>query len=227
MVVSALALCWVLFFGQNLAAQEEAEAVVREVRGTVEIKAPGAAAWVKAAVGDRIGKNALVSTGFQSGAILAVGGSLIALRPLTRLSLEEIVRNRGGERVELRLQAGRMRAEVRPPAGGKTDFTVRSPMATASVRGTAFEMDTQRVRVEEGRVAYSLAAGGGARSVGGGGASYVDEARNAVVSPFAAAAELLAPAPPSGSASGGPLGDNAPVPARPSEADMGLGFAWD
>ncbi|MDR1625798.1 MAG: FecR family protein [Spirochaetia bacterium] len=225
-LVSAFALCAAFFFTQSLAAQEE-KAVLREVRGNVEIKAPGAAAWVKATAGDRVEKNTLVSTGFQSSALLVVGDSLITLRPLTRLSVEEILRSQGGERVELRLQTGRMRAEVRPPAGGKTDFTVRSPMATASVRGTTFEFDTQRIRVEEGRVAYSLAAGGRrGRSVGGGGAGYVDEVANTVVSPFTAAAELLTPAPPVGSASGGPQGDNAPT-LTPSGADVGLGFAWE
>jgi hypothetical protein len=224
MCAAAFALCAILFFTQNVYAQEAA--FFRELNGTVEIKAPGSAVWVKAAAGDRIEKSALVSTGFQSSAVLAVGDSLITLRPLTRLSLEEIMRNQDGERVNLYLQTGRIRAEVRPPAGGNTDFTVRSPSVTASVRGTSFEFDTENIRVDEGRVQYSL-ANGRQTSVAEGGMSYVDESNNTVVNPFTAAAEFLTPAPPPGSGSGGPGGDSAPAVTEPLGANVKVEPEWD
>jgi hypothetical protein len=44
---------------------------------------------------------------------------------------------------------------VEPSAGGTLDFSVRSPVATASVRGTAFDFDGTRLVVEEGRVHLS------------------------------------------------------------------------
>jgi hypothetical protein len=47
-----------------------------------------------------------------------------------------------------------VRVDVNPPSGAKADFTVVSPTATASVRGTGFEMDTRSVQVNEGVVAY-------------------------------------------------------------------------
>jgi ferric-dicitrate binding protein FerR (iron transport regulator) len=50
------------------------------------------------------------------------------------------------------LQTGRIRADVNPPLGGKTDFTVMSPMVTASVRGTSFDFDGVNLSVDEGRV---------------------------------------------------------------------------
>jgi hypothetical protein len=59
--------------------------------------------------------------------------------------------------------------------------------------------------------------------------SYVNETDNTVVSPFEAAAELLAPALPPGSGSGSPAGDHTPViKIKPPEgADAGIGFIWD
>jgi hypothetical protein len=196
-----------------------------EVNGTVEIKAPGSAAWVNAAAGDRLEENTLISTGFRSTALVAVGDSVITVRPVTRLSLEEIVRDQGGEQVSLYLQTGRIRADVKPPAGGRTEFTVRSPVATASVRGTSFEFDTENLRVDEGRVVYSLGNGRSA-SVAAGGMSYVNETGTTIADPFEAAAELLTPALPPGSAAGNPLGDRAPALKPPPGAGI-VGFTWD
>jgi hypothetical protein len=210
-------------YAQDLSPQETA--FFRETNGTVEIKLPGSTAWINAAAGDRIVNNTLISTGFKSGAVIVLGNSVITVRPLTRLSLEEIIRNQD-EQVSLYLQTGRIRAEVQPPVGGKTAFTVRSPVTTASVRGTSFEFDTERLRVDEGQVQYSLANGREA-PVAAGGTSYVDEANNTVVSPFDAAVELLTPAPPPGYGSGSPAGDGAPAISPPSGTGMGVQFGWD
>jgi hypothetical protein len=216
--------------GRNIRGQESA--FFREVSGTVEIMAPGSGAWVRAAAGDGIEKNTLVSTGFRSSAVVVMGNSVIMVRPLTRLNLDEITANQNEEQVHLSLQTGRIRAEVKPPAGGKTDFTVRSPIVTASVRGTAFEFDTENLRVDEGRVVYSL-DNGRRTSVAAGGMSYVDVTGNTVISPFEAAAGFLRPALPPGSGSGNPvsdslpLGDHIPVVIPFTDADVGIGFIWD
>jgi hypothetical protein len=213
-----------LLFARSLQAQESA--FFREINGTVEIKAPGSTLWTNAAAGDRIEKNTLVSTGFKSTAIIVFGDSLITVRPVTRLSLEEIAREQNNEQVNLFLHTGRVRADVKPPAGGSSNFTVRSPIATASVRGTSFEFDTEHLRVDEGRVQYSL-DNGRQVYVGGGGISYVDEPTNTVVSPFDAAAELLTPALPTGSGlAGSTAGDNVPA-VLPLAGAMELGYGWD
>jgi hypothetical protein len=134
-------------------------AVIKDVVGTVEIKAPGESAWKTAAAGQQITNATAISTGFKSTALIALNNSLITVQPLTRLSLEELVEIQGNERVSLNLQTGRVRAAVNPPAGGKTDFTVRSPIATASVRGTSFDFDGVNLSVAEGRV--QIAGGDG------------------------------------------------------------------
>jgi len=66
---------------------------------------------------------------------------LITVRPLTRLTLSEIQSAENAENINVNLQTGRVRVEVTPPAGSRTDFSVQSPSSTASVRGTIFETD--------------------------------------------------------------------------------------
>jgi hypothetical protein len=195
---------------------------IREIRGTVEIKTPGATAWQPAEPGQVLDKAALISTGFKSSAIISIGNSHITVRPLTRLSLEELLTVPGNEQVVLGLRAGRVRADVKPPAGGKVDFSVRSPSVTASVRGTVFDFDGLRLRVDEGRV---YLAGTGAPGV------YVGEGHGSAVNPETGKAavmietlkEELSPPLPAGI-------DKAPAATGPgtgpSNGELGIGFDW-
>jgi hypothetical protein len=171
---------------------QEGRAVILEARGTVEIQDGGSAEWRIAGPGDTFGKNAVISTGFKSIALIALGDSRLSVRPLTRLTLEELAQGDTAEEVRLRLRTGRVRAEVRPPAGLQTDFTVRSPIATASVRGTSFEFDTLHLYVNDGTV---LLEGGNGQMVyvDEGQRSYVDESEQRVIPPFEAEAALLTP----------------------------------
>jgi hypothetical protein len=130
-------------------------AVIRELYGRVEVKTTEAPEWETAEPGQVLDKACLISTGFKSSALITIGNSTITVRPLTRLSLEEIAAAQDGEEVILDLRAGRIRADVKPPAGGKIEFSVRNPIATASVRGTIFEFDGTRLTVEDGRVHLS------------------------------------------------------------------------
>ncbi|MDR0584945.1 MAG: FecR family protein [Treponema sp.] len=122
---------------------------ITELAGTVELKPAGAAAS-----GDPVERSTIVSMGFKSSVVIEVGSATILVRPLTRLSLEEIAVREDTETVRMNLRAGRVRVDVNPPSGAKADFTVVSPTATASVRGTGFEMGTRSVQVNEGVVAY-------------------------------------------------------------------------
>jgi hypothetical protein len=162
-----------LLLGAFLYAQEAGSGVayIREFTGTVELKIPGAAAWRPVRQGDRLSKDSMVSTGFNSTALIVLGNSTLTVRPLTRLSLEELQTAQGNESVNLHLRTGRIRAEVSPPTGGATNFTVRSPIATASVRGTAFDFDGVNLRVDQGQVRVTgkdgigLSVGAGHESV--------------------------------------------------------------
>jgi hypothetical protein len=153
-------------------AQEIRTAIIRDLAGTVEVKTPQSSAWTAAYRGQTLAGDKLISTGFKSTALITLGNSSLSVRPLTRLSITELSRIQDNEKIELRLQTGRIRADVKPLQGGRTDFTVRSSSATASVRGTVFEFDTLNLSVTEGTVAFSGASGvpvlvdsGGASSV--------------------------------------------------------------
>jgi hypothetical protein len=129
--------------------------VIKEITGTVELKPAGTDVFVPATDGVQVKADTVISTGFKSTAIVEVGSAVIAVRPLTRLTLTEISASQGTETVNVNLQAGRVRVDVKPPAGTKASFSVSSPSATASVRGTRFDFDTRNLRVREGRVAFS------------------------------------------------------------------------
>jgi hypothetical protein len=171
-----------------------------------------------------IEKTARISTGFKSSAVIALGNSTITVRPLTRLTLEEIARLQDTEEAGLYLGTGRVRAEVAPPSGGKIDFTVRSPMATASVRGTTFDFDTVNLRVLEGRIRYTTPSGSLAL-VRGGERSTVNERSNSVSAPRTETVLAFTPSlPPGSSETGGAItGESAAfVPGNPGAAENPL-----
>ncbi|MDR0503791.1 MAG: FecR family protein [Treponema sp.] len=128
--------------------------VIQEIRGNVEIKLPGAADFTGAKAGDRLTQDTIISTGFKSYAVIEIGSSSITVRPLTRLALNEMKAADNSETLNVSLQSGRVRVDVHPPAGTRTNMSVRSPSAVASVRGTCFELDTRNLFVEEGSVTF-------------------------------------------------------------------------
>ena len=127
---------------------------IRELNGTVELKAAGASVFTVAKAGDTVRQDTVISTGFKSTALVEVGSALITVRPLTRLTLTEIRASSGAETINVNLQAGRVRVDVNPPAGTRASMAVNSPSATASVRGTSFEFDTRNLRVHSGEVGF-------------------------------------------------------------------------
>jgi hypothetical protein len=217
-------LCGFLFLAGACLFAQNSRARFIAITGTVEIKAGGD--WLPAAPGMEIGRDTVVSTGFNGTARIGLGNSVLTIRPLTRLSVAEIAQRGNDEEVGLYLETGRVRAEVSPPSGGKTDFTVRSPSITASVRGTVFEFDTRRIQVENGRVLFAN-AGGQAVYVDGGERSYVDEAQNRVTPPFEAETASLTPVLSDLSDTGNDPGTGAPLIALPSgSGDLGVAFEW-
>ncbi|AEF85952.1 conserved hypothetical protein [Treponema primitia ZAS-2] len=192
---------WGIFppFTHFLAADPIAR--IQDISGTVELKKSGASSWTPARTGDTLTKDSLISTGFKSTAILALGNSTITVKPLTRLSLAELTTVDGTEQAALNLHTGRVRADVAPPAGGNVDFSVRSPSVTASVRGTAFELDVRNIRVSEGTVLFSPTSGSGrakAIPVLAGESSFVDTRTGMVISPVMVRAASLNPPAPTG-----------------------------
>jgi hypothetical protein len=212
------------FLNAQEAGTNEVYAYIREITGAVEIKEPGEADWRAALIGEQITNDTMISTGFKSSALIVLGNSTLLVRPLTRLRLEEIQNVTGEESVNLFMHAGRVRANVSPPSGGSTDFTVRGPNATASVRGTSFDFDGINLSVDQGRVHISGGDGSG---------SYVGAGQRSVSNPETGRtagpgeqmrATLTPPLPPAAAGPGPRVIVPGSAAATPRELSLGLEF---
>lgn len=150
------------------------EAVLKDLIGTVEIQRPGSTAWEKAEPGIRIAEETVISTGFKSSAAVIIGNSQINVRPLTRLSFREIRASAGTETINVGLQAGRIKVDVNASPGTRLAARVQTPVATASVRGTVFEIGSFELWVIKGSVEYA-GTKGAETIVDSGGYSHVNE----------------------------------------------------
>jgi hypothetical protein len=178
-------------YGISAQATSSKDGVIKELTGQVELKAAGKTAFTAARAGDKIAQDTIISTGFKSTAVVVVGSSTITVRPLTRLSLAEIQSSAGTETLNVSLQTGRVRVDVKPPAGTKANTTVQGPSATASVRGTSFEFDTVKLSVNEGTVAFSGTSGPAAMVKAGETNSVEEEAETVVFTPTVARAPRI------------------------------------
>jgi len=172
---------------------EKPQAFIKEMTGTVELQTAGSAKWVPAKQGDRIQEATIVSTGFKSTAMLSIGNSTLLVRALTRMSLEALINQNETDTINIGLTTGRVRADVKPPAGTKTDLSIQTPSATASVRGTVFDLDTEAVQVIEGKVSFQPAGDLAQRPVmvSAGQQSWVDPESGQAVTPQTAAESSL------------------------------------
>ncbi|MDR2964937.1 MAG: FecR domain-containing protein [Treponema sp.] len=129
--------------------------VIRELTGEVELKTAGSSTFTAAREGSTVARDTIISTGFRSTAIIVIGSTEITVRPLTRLTLAEIQRSSGTEDLNVNLQAGRVRVNVTPPSGTRANTTVQTPSATASVRGTEFDMGVDHIEGYSGKTVYT------------------------------------------------------------------------
>jgi hypothetical protein len=126
-------------------------AIVQEISGKVELKAPGDS-WQAAEQGMEVTGGTTVSTGFNSKAVIRIGESILEVEALTRMDLEELIEREGTIDTKLHLKVGKVKADVRSTEGLRNNFRLRSPVSTAAVRGTVFEYDGYALWVEQGTV---------------------------------------------------------------------------
>ncbi len=148
----------------------QSQATLTELTGKVEVKAPGGN-WTPAAVGTKVAMGASISTGFSSSALLDLGTSTLRVAPLTRMQLVDLVARQGSVSTSLFLKVGKVHAEVKKVEGLRQSFTLKSPQATAAVRGTEFDFDGLTVNVINGVVQFSNALGQYRNVPGGEGSS--------------------------------------------------------
>ncbi|RKX72865.1 MAG: hypothetical protein DRP87_19920 [Spirochaetes bacterium] len=140
----------VVVIGSVFSAQE---AVLKGFSGKVEVREPGGV-WESAEAGAVLSMGTTVSTGFGSTALLDLGASVIQVKQLTRMTVEELVQKEGTISTSLFLNVGRVKAEVKSVEGLTHEFTLRSTVSVSSVRGTEFEYDGYELIVTEGVVLF-------------------------------------------------------------------------
>ncbi|RKX76659.1 MAG: hypothetical protein DRP87_11250 [Spirochaetes bacterium] len=141
----------ILFFLVVLPGFTQQSAKITDITGKVELKSAGAD-WLPARVGMEVSVGTIVSTGFNSSAVLDLGSSVINVKQLTRMTLEELIQKEGTINTSLFLRVGEVKANVKSVEGLTHDFTLKSSTSTASVRGTEFEYDGFVVKVVDGVV---------------------------------------------------------------------------
>lgn len=134
------------------------EVTVREVAGNVEVQLRGGS-WTSVSKGDVIPVSATISTGFQSRAVLETPRATIVVQALTRMTIDQLQDQGGSASTNLSLRTGRITAVVKKDDERPTSFQVKSPIATAAVRGTQFSFNGFQLQVSDGLVAFSSDGG--------------------------------------------------------------------
>ena len=126
------------------------DAVLARVSGQVKVSADSVT-WTVGEQGTVLEPGTVISTGFKSTALIKTADAEIEVSQLTRLTLEELTERDNTIHTTLFLNGGRINTEVSREKV-RHDFTVRSPVATASVRGTGFSFDGRNLSVRHGSV---------------------------------------------------------------------------
>ena len=142
-------------FCTGLSAQD---AEVISAKGKVEFSEDKGNTWTALNVGDKIKKGYLIGTGFQSEAKIKYGESILQLGALSRVTLETLSSDSEKDVVSVYLNTGAVRSKVSHTADKKVNYTVRNPIAVASVRGTDFSFrDNGTAKCSSGAIALAPA----------------------------------------------------------------------
>ncbi len=128
----------ILLYSVSLSFAAAGVAVVNSVVGKVEVQVNDS--WIQLKNGDTLTSGSVISTGFKSSAVLYIGQSLIEVRALTRLTVEEIIEQNQNYNTTMFLDAGNIKADIKKSENKRVGFKVRTSVATASVRGTSGEI---------------------------------------------------------------------------------------
>ena len=138
------------------------QATVVSTKGKAEVQTGGS--WIALKAGDTLDQGSVIQTGFKSEIILKIKESTVTVAPLSRITLQTLAEReglngaQGKDETSIFLDTGSLRSNVQKSADRRVGFTVRSPVATASVRGTIFDMKARYRSVNlstiQGRVAF-------------------------------------------------------------------------
>ena len=132
------------------------EAEVLFTKGKVEVQKNGA--WVALEKGNALSKGDVIQTGFRSELELKIKETRVKVEPLSRLTIEQLAEKATKDDTRLYLDTGSLKANVKKTENRRVGFTVKSPVATASVRGTVISVTNTFQSTEVGTSVGSAAA---------------------------------------------------------------------
>ena len=104
--------------------------------GEIEFRHGSSGAFTPLTAGVVLQRGDFVSTGFDSTVTLDLGYGLLAVGPITQLRLDEFVAPAHLGRTQVFLRVGTIAAKVKHVAAIRSDFSVTTPTASASIRGS-------------------------------------------------------------------------------------------
>ncbi len=124
----------ILFCAMSFASDFSAQVV--SVSGKAEVLRGNI--WTALKTGDTLSGGDTIQTGFKSSLTLKIKDSTMNVAPLTRMSVEQFSETSEKDNTCVFVRTGKVSSNVQKSEGKKVGFTVRTPVATASVRGTDF-----------------------------------------------------------------------------------------
>ena len=97
--------------------------------------------WEPITVGAQLEQGTVISTGFKSSVVLAIGDSRFTVAALSRIAIDKLVEDNNSYDTEMKLSAGKLQMDVKAKPGKSTAFTVRSQTvhsATSPARKLAY-----------------------------------------------------------------------------------------
>lgn len=110
------------------------DATVLSAKGKAEVQKNGT--WTALKAGSTLQKGDVIQTGFKSELILKIKNTTVTVAPLSRITIEQLAAKSDKDDTRLFLDTGSLKSDVKKTEDRRVGFTVRSPVATASVRGT-------------------------------------------------------------------------------------------
>lgn len=136
--VKTFAFICLTLFGSICAFSAPFEATVVSAKGKTEVQRAGV--WTALTIGNSVSRGDVIQTGFKSELIIKMKNSTVTVSPMTRITVEQLAEKKDKDETKLFLDTGSLRSNVKKTEDRRIGFTVRSPVATASVRGTEFSV---------------------------------------------------------------------------------------
>ncbi len=140
----------ILIFLIVISASFAYAATITAVKGNVQYKTGNT--WTAVEEGQTLPLGAVISTSFKSEAVIDLGSSEIVVKQLTRMSINELSEKNKTVNTKLNMRLGRIKADVKTSKGLKHNFTIKTPVSTAAVRGTILYFDGVNIWVPRGKV---------------------------------------------------------------------------